>query len=193
LKIDRPRRAGRPRGHWWYRFACTLLGVILIAGCASPVPEMIRTFPSSGPTVSQVKGDIGRFVGTRVRWGGSIAVVDNRPSRTSIEIVARPLEKNGRPVVDDVSRGRFRAQIGGFLDPAIYAEDRLLTVVGTIQGEVTRAIGDYQYRFPVVAVESYYLWEQLDYRCRYDPYAYWWYRDPWYPYGYPWGYGPYCW
>lgn len=180
-------RAQAYRSHQWVRLV--LVTSWLLAGCASSVPEAIRSFPPGGPAVAEVKHDAARFVGTRVRWGGTIALVENRRTETLMEVVDHPVDRQGRPIVDRPSQGRFLARFQGFFDPAIYKRDRLLTVVGTVQDEVTRPIGDYAYSFPLVDVESYSLWEPPRYQT-----PCWWYDYPWSPYwGYTWRYGPYCW
>src|SRR5262245_24025136 len=63
-----------------------------------------------------------------VRWGGVIA--ETRPSqdRTCFLVVDMPLDDAARPVRVDQSGGRFLACTQGFLDPEVYAPDRLLTV-----------------------------------------------------------------
>ena len=41
---------------------------------------------------------------------------------------------SARPLVTDASFGRFVACGPGFYDPAVYAKDRSLTVLGTVEG-----------------------------------------------------------
>lgn len=170
--------------------------LLLLGGCASYVPEAIRKAPP-GPTatVQEVRADPERFVGTQVRWGGTIAQVQNRKDGTWIQVVARDLANDGRPRADDRSMGRFVATFDRFLDPMVYSQGRSITVVGTLGEVATISIGDYPYRFPVVKVQQHYLWEPLREVERiygpspwyYDP----WYYDPWYRYHWP--YRPYWW
>lgn len=171
-----------------------LLAGWLLAGCASSVPPTIRTAPPGSPELAQARADVERFIGAQVRWGGTIAAVENRSSETWIQVVGRELGSNGRPRESDRSAGRFIARSQGFLDPEIYAKGRLLTVFGTVTGQMTRNIGDYSYQLPVVRVESLHLWEPLP---RYRPYYYdpFWYYEPWYPYphSHSWRYHPYWW
>lgn len=157
-----------------------LSSLSLLGGCASNVPKAINTAPEQDISLTQARAAIETYQGAVVRWGGTIAGVENRAEQTLIAIVARPLESGGRPFDTDQSPGRFLARFQGFLDPAIFAEERQLTVRGTLVGEETGAIGEYEYRFPVVDVEVYYLWEpQVIERCiNCEP----WYYDPWYPY-----------
>ncbi|WP_421620768.1 Slp family lipoprotein [Alkalilimnicola ehrlichii] len=174
-----------------------LLLLTLLAGCASNVPEAIRTAPAEAPGVAAVRDDPEAYRGQTVRWGGLIAGVNNRAEYTEFQVVARRLGSGGRPVTaDDRSPGRFLVRVPGFLDPAIHAEGRLLTVSGLIVGAEARELGEYLYRYPVVEAVDYHLWPELEPRAPayYDP----WY-DPWWgPYPYPsrhyrplW-YGP-CW
>jgi outer membrane lipoprotein len=175
-----------------------ILLAALLAGCASPVPKVIREPLPGEIGVAQARADLDAHIGKRVRWGGSIVKVENRPKETVIELVSRPLGDRGRPRDTDRSGGRFLASFQGFLDPAIYAKGRELTVVGTLADSVSGAIGEHPYRFPLVRVESFYLWEPLPppYPYYYDPFWYdpFWdpfWPSPWYRFR-PWRY-PYWW
>lgn len=169
---------------------------IVLFGCAATVPEAIRETPPGNPSPVEVRATPERFVGERVRWGGTITNVENRQKETWIEVVARQLGDSGRPEEGDVSYGRFLARLNGFVDPAIYSEGREITVVGTLAEPVRRTIGQYPYLYPVVEVSSHYLW-RIEPRVPayyYDPYWYDPWYDPWYPFS-PWPYyrRPYYW
>jgi len=173
------------------RMTYLLLLSTLLGACASQVPRPIREAPL-GPTLEMVRGHVQQYIGTDVRWGGSIVKVENRPAETVLEIVARPLQDYGRPAEEGESSGRFLARYSGFLDPMIYTKGRSVTVVGKIAGEEQRPIDKYTYGFPVVAIENYYLWEPLPSMPAYQPpYFY----DPWWPYPPSWRYRrhPYWW
>ncbi|MGI9302678.1 MAG: Slp family lipoprotein [Gammaproteobacteria bacterium] len=152
------------------------------AGCASTIPPSIKSVPATSPQVAEVLVDAQAYEGEQVRWGGSIAGVENRENETWVEIVARDLNRSGRPKYSDHSDGRFLAVVEGFLDPAVYAKDRQLTVSGTIEGKQSRTIGDYPYTYPLVQVDSHYLWEPQPKRA----YGY---GHPYYPYHYGFSYG----
>jgi outer membrane lipoprotein len=168
------------------RFIIILNSLLLLYGCASSVPSVIRTQPANNPSVTQVRDDVDTFLDTQIRWGGTIADVQNLKSETLVEIVARELQSNGRPKSNDQSEGRFQARIDGFLDPEIYEKGRALTVVGIIEGDHLGEIGEHPYRYPLVNVNDYYLWNPLPASrpYYYDP----WFYDPWWPY--PYYYGP---
>ena len=169
-----------------------LVAVLTLGACASQVPEPIQTAPAGAPPVAEVRPDPERFVGSEVRWGGTIASVENRADDTVVQIVARELSDSGKPQADDRSSGRFMAVFDGFLDPVVYAQGRRLTVTGEIVGSRAQKVGEYEYRFPVVEVDAAYLWPQETdagrYPRYYDPFWY----DPWYPY-WPHGLRPYYW
>lgn len=156
--------------------------LLSLYACTSAVPERIRTAPAGSPSLPLVINSPERYLNSQVRWGGTIANVKNLPGETHVEIVARELAGDGEPKTLDRSEGRFIAVFNRFLDPAIYAMDRNLTVTGQISGTIVQKLGEMEYRYPVVKVEVYYLWPKplprYDY---YDPFLY----DPWYPYWYP--------
>lgn len=170
-----------------------LAAVALVSACATALPDAVRTPPVPDVSVAQALADIRTHIGQRVRWGGTIARVDNRETETEIEIVARELDGNGRPRQGDRSAGRFMARVAGFLDPAVYSERRQVTVAGTILEETTGRIGEHKYRYPVVKADTVYLWEPLaevpDRRRYHDPFydPYWYPWRPW-PYYYPYPY-----
>ena len=150
----------------------------LLAGCASDIPRAIREAPTDAVTVAQARAEPGRYQGRAVRWGGTIIAVNNLPDRSTVEVLERPLDWEGRPHTGQEGRGRFIASVAGFIDPAQYQKDRVLTVAGTLVGTETRAVGDYPYAYPVVSVATRWLWPKEP-----PPGA-------WYPYGYPGGGGP---
>jgi outer membrane lipoprotein len=165
-----------------------LMSLAALMGCASQVPVAIRTAPADAPDPAQVRQDPARFTGHPVRWGGTIIGVENRPDHTDIEVLAHPLDRDGEPRAGGPEQGRFIARAAGFLDPAEYARDRLLTVAGAVTGVETRPVGDYPYSYPVVRIEDRYLWPKAPPPGAYpDPGFPVWY-DPWYG---PWyGFGP---
>lgn len=174
------------------RLAGVLLVLALLGGCATPAYNPISDPDFKGPPLEQVRANPEAYVDRRVRWGGSIAGVENRRDETWVEVVEYPLSAQGRPRTSTDSGGRFIARVPGFLDPAIYARDRLITVIGTLESDIERTIGDYPYRFPVVAVDQYRLWRErpeaiyYPYDPFYDPfYDRFWRRRHFYPY-HPW-------
>lgn len=147
--------------------------LLILGACATNVPEAIREAPPGNFSLSEVQRDVAAHIGQRVRWGGRIAAVDNRAKETWLDIVAQPLDSDGRPRTGDASLGRFLARVTGFLDPAVYAKGRLVTVAGPVEGALTRPIGEYPYRYIVVKADTVKLWEPTEQRPAH-------YRDPFY-------------
>jgi outer membrane lipoprotein len=176
-----------------------LLTGLLLSACASNIPRMIREAPADNPPVETVRDHIDDYRGREVRWGGKLIETGNREKTTLLTVLSRPLYKDGEPRLDDDSGGRFIAIVPAFLDPKIYAADRLVTVTGTLLRAETHKVGEYPYRYPVVEAKAWYLWPResvapygYPYPGWYDPwYGPWygpygpWYYNPWRPYGYP--------
>ncbi len=169
-----------------FRTWCLVLGAAVLTSCAHPGPPFLREPMPDNPQMTQVLTDTAAFSGRKVRWGGSVVQVENRADGSALEIVERTLDKSGRPSVNSASAGRFVAKTSGFLDPMIYVQGREVTISGAIEGEETRKIGEFEYRYVVVKADNLYLWEPiqpLPPPMYYDP----WFYDPWYrwpPYWY---------
>lgn len=164
-----------PRGG----LAALMLCVLALSACTT-IPREVRDSPPESPSLMAVRENPTTYAGQEVRWGGTIVRTTNKDDLTEIEIVARRLLSNTRPADTDQTEGRFIARFGGFLDPQIYAADRDITVVGTVDGLKLSTVGEADYNFPVVRVSSHYLWREVrEPSYPYRPY------DPWYPYPYP--------
>ncbi len=168
-----------------------LVMLMLVSACGSRYPTQIDQAVSSEATVSDIQQGLATDKGVTVRWGGVIANINNQEKQTWLEVVQLPIKSNGKPRDTDVSSGRFLVKIEGFLDPAIYAKGREFTVVGILSGMSDGKIGEFEYKFPVVAAQGYHLWPQtreLDYYNAYFiPVTYW---RPYLPYYYPIHYRP---
>lgn len=176
------------------RLFCLLPAVLLLAGCASPVPSMISTPPANPVSLAEAQRAPDEYAGRRVRWGGTILEVDNRERSTLVIVLARPLRDDGEPRAGADPSGRFIAEIAGFVEPTELPVDRSFTVVGPITGIRVRDVGEYPYPYPVVAATTRLLWPEEEPTGPYYPYPGPW-LSPWHGwYGYgPWygpGYGP---
>jgi outer membrane lipoprotein len=159
--------------------------LLILAGCSSK-PSTISLAVVDDVSLIQALADSDAYVGSTVRWGGVVTEVENKADETWVFLVARALKNNEKPIVDGGSDGRFIASFDGFIDPLVYKPGRPLTVVGSIEGSSLRAIGEYDYRFPVVSVRDSHLWAEPDKtRVYYAPSPYWYYGMHYYhPYPY---------
>lgn len=169
-------------------YIVSVVATMILGGCASVVPEAIRTEAPGNVRISQVREQPRQFRDAVVRWGGNIVSTRNERDHTVLEIVGRELDQEGQPREVDRSLGRFLAKVPGFLDPAVYKAEREVTVRGRVQGVIEQAIGDYRYAYPLVEADDIYLWKPRlpvqhypHYPYYYDPYLY----NPWYPWGVP--------
>jgi len=161
------------------RFGPLLALPLLLGACARPPGALRGSFAPLTVRDAQARA----AVGERVRWGGTI--VNARPGKdsTCFEIVSKPLDEQARPVDSDETLGRFVACAPGFYDPEVYAPGREVTVTGTLAEPMSRKVGDYEYRFPVVKADTVYLWPKRPERIVY--YNRW--LD--WPWGPEWGWG----
>ena len=156
--------------------------LLLLSACASHIPDIIKNPTVEDLSLNQVQNSPTKYLNKSVRWGGTIITTRNQKDKTEITILAQPLDKYGEPQQGDQSYGRFIGLIDGFLDPAIYATGRAITVYGKLEKVLTKKIDNFEYDYPIIQLQQFYLWqvpEKYDYYD--DPYWY----DPWYPYYHP--------
>lgn len=164
-----------------------IVGLFLLGGCASNLPQGIAEAPINAFKVQQAQANSQAYIGKTVRWGGEIVQVRNSKDVSDVEILARQLSSGGSPQSDSPADARFIARIQGFIDPAEYAEGSRITVSGILSGIETGKVGEYEYTYPLVSVESHHKWPKEKQSASYPPYYYdSYYYDPWWPYG---GYG----
>jgi outer membrane lipoprotein len=169
--------------------------VLLLAGCASAFPDDALRSVDRSVTVTALRQDPAANLGRRVLLGGDILATRPMPNQTEVELLSKPLDGDDRPRHGDASDGRVIVTTPQFLDPAVYAEGRRMTVIATVTGEEERKIAELPYRYPVVAADAIKLWPREVVGPAYPPP--WPYYYPWpYPYGWRfrgWGPGPYWW
>ena len=96
--------------------------------------------------------------GQTVLWGGRIIQTVPEEGVTTVEVLAFPLRGNQQPNTGMESQGRFLVVHPGYLEPADFSADRLITVVGTLEASRSGQVGEAEYRYPVVRVDSLHLW-----------------------------------
>lgn len=162
--------------------------ILIIAGCAPVISKDIRDQVARDLSFKEVLQDPDAYRGKLVLWGGVIIKAENQKEGTLIEVLQKPTDREGRPKHIDRSDGRFLALYDGFLDAAIYAREREVTIAGEIKEKRVLPLGDIQYAYPLILVRQLHLWpaerkERLyPYPHPYGPYPWWWYHP--YPYRY---------
>ena len=138
-----------------FRTLSLLTAMLLLAGCQSSG----GTLPP-GPVPAQLSATADPSVkGQRLTWGGSVIRVKNLRDRTLVEIMAYPLDSEGRPRTGQPSQGRFIADYQGFLEPAEYPVGRLVTVTGPMLGYLDGKVGEADYRYPALQADEIRGWE----------------------------------
>jgi len=136
---------------------CCML--IVLAGCSTTQKTTKAQVSYEKIPFSQILASPDTYKGRTVRLGGVIIGTENREEETILEILEKPLSRQGRPKSGDVSGGRFMVVFGGFLDEAIYRPDRNVTIIGEIIGIKTAAIGELDYHYPLLSGRDIRLWE----------------------------------
>jgi len=156
-----------------------LLSLLSLSGCAHVISKDLRMKSDPSLTLSQVRQHPEAFIGKIVVWGGEvIETLNQKDGTTQIEVFQRSLGWRGEPKETVASEGRFLVSIDQYLDPYLFHKGRKITVAGEILGEKTKAIGEMDYRYPLISSKQIYLWPEYYYYPY--PYSY----DPWWPYPY---------
>jgi outer membrane lipoprotein len=168
------------------RWPGLVLLAVLVGGCATAFPESVMRTVDTRITADELVRDPAARKGARVIVGGELLHVQPSPGQTEIELLTRRLHDDGFPERSDRSPGRALLRTPEFLDPAIYAFGRRVTVVGEVTGVEERKIGDVPYRYPIITVERIRLWPKDLVAPGYYPYPW----GPWGPYYDPFYIGP---
>lgn len=133
--------------------------MLVFTACASGISEQARSQVTYFGPFDAVQQQPEKYQGETVMWGGKI--VDTLPGETLTELVVLQLGLSGqnRPQDNDQSQGRFLVRSQQFLDPAVYPQGTLITVVGPVKGAETRPIGQMDYRYPVMDVIEIKKWQ----------------------------------
>lgn len=105
--------------------------------------------------------------GARVRWGGIVITDAVGPVHSTLTFLAYPLSARGRPLTRRMPWGRFQAVAPGYLDPILFAQGRLVTVVGTVSGIRAGRVGQARYLYPRLRILGTHIWHL--YRRRRGP------------------------
>src|SRR5712691_2384772 len=137
-----------------YREPMRWLGLalaVLLGGCATAFPTEVMRAVDTRVTAEELRSDPLAKKDDRVIVGGEILATRPRPGETEIELLARRLRRDDSPERSDRSPGRLLLRSPDFLDPAVYAAGRRITVVGTVTGAEERKVGELPYRYPTIA------------------------------------------
>ncbi len=140
------------------RYTIILLLVMLSACATSPGFKLDQIDYNLTPNNALQVDDQAK--GRQVLWGGTILSSKNFSDHTRLEVLAYPLDKEGRIDTDAEPLGRFYALHDGYLETAEYRKSRWLSLTGTYMGLEPGKVGSADYTFPVVNVKQTHLWTE---------------------------------
>ncbi len=152
--------AGRQRRPGLFASAGVMVLLLSLVGCASVISKQVRSEATGDLSLREVLVSPERYEGKVVIWSGTVLEAKNTPEGTLLKVLQKPADFQDRPKVTDVSEGRFLALERRYLDPAIYAKGREVTVAGTIVGKRTLPQGDIEYTYPLLEVKDLHLWRE---------------------------------
>ena len=157
------------------------LSCLLLGACTS-MPQVMKDARVVDVTYVQVSENIDSHKDVPVRWGGIIIDVENEENFSLVQALFYPLSYSGRPQLDEPQGGRFVIKSTEFLDPVVYAKDKEITVVGTLNGDIQRMVGKKTIRVPLIQSTAIHLWPKYQSNYGYGGYGY----GPYYgSYGHP--------
>ena len=139
------------------RLLLSSIVLFLLGACASG-PGYDERQVNMAATPRSAVAELDMIRGQTVLWGGVILNTINMESMTRLEVLAYPLNSSQMPQRDRDPLGRFILDKQGFLDPATYAEGRLLTTTASVVGTDRGQVGDVEYVYPVIEAGDIYLW-----------------------------------
>lgn len=123
-----------------------------------PFEKVSNSIVTVGPDAEGTSTQVD--TGKKARWGGKIVSVVNKKDVSEIEVVFFPENKYGKPITSMPSVGRFKAVVEGFVDPLVFEQGRLITVVGEVGDGQTGIIGEQAYLYPTLNAMGYYMWKE---------------------------------
>jgi outer membrane lipoprotein len=163
--------------------------ILLPTACAQVISSEVRAKARKDLLFPTVLANPEAYHGETVIWGGKVIETLNEPGVTFIRILQIPLDFTAMPEDEEMSQGRFLAEVKRYVDPEVYRKGRLVTLAGVIIGKRVEPLGEMEYVYPLVKVEEIHLWKQ--YPSAYGPYPSGiWFGSPYGGYPYPW---PYYW
>jgi outer membrane lipoprotein len=132
--------------------------IVFLLGCATGISRQSRSRVTYAGTFTELQKTPDNYKDEIIMLGGKILETNVSSTLSQLTVLQIELDNNGRPVNLDQSHGRFLVQSKQFLDPAIYQKGILLTLVGRLKGSEVRAIGGFDYVYPLLEPIEIKLW-----------------------------------
>jgi outer membrane lipoprotein len=142
----------RCRGIVWLAVALSAMG------CATGISKEVRSQVNFAGDFAELQQHPDQYTGQTVILGGKIIQSQILSSGTELLLLQLELDSVDHPQDNDQSKGRFLVHSDQFLDPALYPQGTLITVVGSLKETQERLIGQMTYRYPVITVLEIKKW-----------------------------------
>ena len=135
----------------------SILAMLSIVSC-SVISRQVRSEAVPPVPFQTLIDEADKYIGQTVILGGYILETKNLESETILKILQTPLKFGEDPGLKKNSQGRFMVYHKGFLDPAVYSKDQVITVAGRVMGTVVEKIGDDRIQYLKIEDREIYLW-----------------------------------
>lgn len=136
-----------------------ILMVAVLSGCASVLSSpVLKQEPQVAFETVQAYPE--QSVGKLAVVGGTLLHIHVNSGESYLEVLEQPLDSSLRPIPGDASAGRFLIRMDGRPDPAVWSQDRLVTLAGRVEGVQMRPLGQTTYPYPVLKMEDVHLWPE---------------------------------
>lgn len=143
------------------RAAVFLSLVLMLTSCAGGISRQARDQITYDGPFADVQRDPARYKGETLLLGGKVIETSTRAGATEMVVLQLEIGTRDRPKDNDQSQGRFLVRSAQFIDPAIFPQGTLITVVGRLQGSETRLIGEMSYTYPVMDIREIKKWSPV--------------------------------
>ncbi len=137
-----------------------LLFVVMtgICGCAPIFPKEALDRVNRDIAFKELQKAPDHFLGIWVMVAGVIISTKTSKEGSFIEVLQKPMDRDGRPLDTDTTEGRCIVQTTEFLDEAVYLPGRLITIIGEVAGKKLLPIDEIMYHYPLLTAKALHLW-----------------------------------
>ena len=152
-----------------------LVTLLSLAACVTSkqvIPEKLKEQVDESPLFTKLQETPSSYQDRLIIQGGEVLSAIRLVDRTRLQILQLPLNDTLAPGVDRTqSQGRFLAFQSEFLDPAIVPPGTRLTIVGKVNGASVLPLGEDEYRYPILEIQSFTVWPSLSALPYYGPFG----------------------
>jgi outer membrane lipoprotein len=145
------------------RFLIAIALAFILTACAPVISDKSLREANLSISFQELQKNPDTYTGKVIILGGRIISTTVKKEETWVEVLQQPLDRQYRPENKDISYGRFIIVFQGFIDPAIYAPYRLITVAGEVTGKKVLPVKEIQYTYPVLSPREHALIKPEDY------------------------------